>query len=280
MDDVAKYYESNTRRFLRFGRGGDEGAIHREVWGPGTVSRSDAMRYINKLVIDALADLVQKRSGRTRIADLGCGVGGTATDVARALDVQVLGITNSFLQARLASQRAGAARLQGRVQFIKADYLYLPIARRFGGAYAIESFLHAPDARRFFRELSDHVIEGGRLIVCDDFLSEPNGDSTCTRREKWLRRFRKGWHAKSLLPVQQVCDIAAGYGFRCLEKTDLTPYLRPYYHPVVLALLKAVTTLPLSFPFWENLSGGTAIQVCLRKSWVKYYFLVFEKVEP
>ena len=40
-------------------------------------------------------------------------------------------------------------------------------------AFAIESFVHSPDGPRFFRSAARALRPGGKLIICDDFLSSP-----------------------------------------------------------------------------------------------------------
>jgi hypothetical protein len=42
MDDVARYYDANTRRFLRLGGGGQMAAIHRPIWAPGVQTAGQA----------------------------------------------------------------------------------------------------------------------------------------------------------------------------------------------------------------------------------------------
>ena len=44
LDDVARYYEANTRRFLRFGVGRSARVLHRPVWANGARSRRQALR--------------------------------------------------------------------------------------------------------------------------------------------------------------------------------------------------------------------------------------------
>lgn len=47
---------------------------------------------------------------------------------------------------------------------------------------------------------------------------------------------------------------------------------------LVLGMMKIMTRLPLGSSYWQNLSGGTALQVCAKERWTKYCALVFEKL--
>ena len=58
-DEVQRYYDRHTDRFVAYGQGGAYGAIHRAVWGPGTRSRSDAFRYVESQ-IGALGETLQR----------------------------------------------------------------------------------------------------------------------------------------------------------------------------------------------------------------------------
>ena len=44
--DVAGYYESNTRRFLRVDRGRRVHSMHRELWGSGVTTPTEAADHV------------------------------------------------------------------------------------------------------------------------------------------------------------------------------------------------------------------------------------------
>src|SRR3954451_470952 len=92
-EDVRRYYDANTRKFLL---AGSQRAIHRELWGPGVTSRSEAAHHAHALVLDEL------RPEDRRVLDLGCGVGTAALYLAGRRPVEVLGISISPEQIRLA----------------------------------------------------------------------------------------------------------------------------------------------------------------------------------
>ncbi|OGO36174.1 MAG: hypothetical protein A2W35_10395 [Chloroflexi bacterium RBG_16_57_11] len=162
-----------------------------------------------------------------------------------------------------------------RCQFLLADFMDLPVVGAFNAAYAIESFIHAPDGRRFFDQVSQQLLPGSRLVICDDFLAA-SGESLDSNARRWLERFRRDWQVNTLLTSSAAQELAQRAGFRFVGAIDLSDYLRSF-HPLVLRTVSWLTLLPVRSAYWQNLSGGTALQVCVARGWTKYLALIFEK---
>ena len=96
---------------------GSQRAIHRELWGPGVTNRREAVHHAHALVLDELGP------DDRRVLDLGCGVGTAALYLADRRPVEVVGISISPAQVRLADRYAaqGGPR-PGSVQFRVADF--------------------------------------------------------------------------------------------------------------------------------------------------------------
>jgi len=145
----------------------------------------------------------------------------------------------------------------------------------------VESFAHAKDPARFFRSVSNALVEGGICIVFDDFLTDcgkaggENNMST-SKAFQWIDRVRKGWHLTSLIGVKEAVKCAEAAGLLLKKNEDLTPFLRQF-PPVFLEPMKLLSLLPLHFPFYENLSGGTALQHSIKRGWVQYRSLTWIK---
>jgi hypothetical protein len=45
----------------------------------------------------------------------------------------------------------------------------------------------------------------------------------------------------------------------------------------VLRAVTWLTRLPVRSAYWQNLSGGSALQVCVAHGWTRYLALIFEK---
>ncbi len=272
-DLVRRYYDHNTPSFEKYGQGAT--TIHRAVWGPGVRSRGEAFRYLDQLVTDDLARLGRE----TRVLDLGCGVGGSLLHLAARLpELQAVGVTLSPVQAGRAGELIAAAGLSSRIACLEADFVALPEELgSFDLAFAIESFVHCPDAGAFFASAARHIETGGRLIVCDDFQSRAAGSAD---EERWIERIRDGWMGHGLCSVAGARQEAEAHGLRLVEDLDLTPYLelrRPRDRALTL-LLWLGGPFRIQSPLWNGWRGGDALQYALVNGLVGYRFLRFEKL--
>ena len=272
---VRRYYERNTAWMLRFGQGRGEAVIHRPVWMGQGISRREALHTVDRLIAEAL--LAAGRPSRTvkRILDLGCGAGGSALWLAARYPLDITGLTLSPLQARTARNQSLRRGLAERCRFRVADFTDLPRLEGIGGAYAIESFSHGHDPAAFFARLEGLLAAGSRLIVCDDFLAPVQG-AGMDQRQRWLSRFRQGWHLQSLLQADQFLRIASEHRFQLVELKNLTPFVHPA--PPLLSGLQRLLGAALKFTAWgSSMYGGSALQVCQSNGWTEYLMFVLEK---
>lgn len=104
-----------------------------------------------------------------RVLDIGCGWGGMALYLNRVADVDVLGITLSQEQLKLARQRAADAGVSHRVNFELIDYRDL--ARREAGKFdrivSVGMFEHvgAPQFDTFFRAATNLMTDDGVMLL-------------------------------------------------------------------------------------------------------------------
>jgi len=261
--DVARYYDTNTRSFLGRGQGGGQGAIHRAVWGDGVRSRGEAFHFVHGMVRGEMAMV-----HASKVLDLGCGTGASLAAVLDGSDAVGFGVTNSAVHARLARERLG-----DRATIQECDFCTESLPRGIGVAYGIESFVHAPDAKAFFDNVAPSLRPGGRLALCDDFLAG-------SADHRWVRDFRRGWHASSLLDPKRVDAIAAVSGLTLVDDQDFTPFLeldrpRDRMLGAVVALARPAFS---NHRRWLSLSGGHALRQCLKQGYVQYRYRVWEKV--
>ena len=271
---VRRFYDRNTARFRHLGQGG--ASIHRAVWGPGVTAREAAFHHVEDRLLDLLP------TGRVRVVDLGCGVGGSLLHLAsRRDDLVADGVTISPAQADVGTRLVAEAGLADRVRVREGDFL-APPAELAGAdlAFSIEAFVHGPDAAAYLRAAAGLLRPGGRLALCDDVLGVP-GRTPSPREERLLGRFRTGWRVGSLLAVPDLVAAASAAGLRLLSDENLTKHLelRRPRDRAVTAFVGLTRGLPerLRGDYWWSLAGGDALQRCLVEGLVEYRLLVFER---
>lgn len=274
---VSEYYDHNTAPFLRWGGSGVHvAAIHRELWAPGVVNSKQAFEYVNRYVLSHVETSRHAALGPTRLVDLGCGIGGTATWLTARCDCHVTGVTLSEVQRDWAVKRATELGLSARCEFRTEDMTATSLTGPFDVAYAIESLIHVEAATRFFREAARLVRPGGKLLVCDDYAAAPGRTGA---NSAWLDAFETGWRAYGLRTWQQTAEIAEQSGFSVLDHKNVTSHQR-VVAPWLVYLGHTLLKLPLlRGPYWDSLRGSTALQHCVRRGWVEYHLTAFTRRE-
>ena len=272
---VARYYDRNTRRFVRLGGTGRTRNIHRCLWAPGITDRQQAAHCANALVLERLL-----AGGRAapRVLDLGCGVGAGLAYIGARLPAGALtGVTLSAVQAEAAA--AALAPLSPRLEVAVHRASFLALPAQLGEqdlAYAIEAFAHAADPAAFFAEVARVLRPGGELVIVDDTLCER---ALTPRESRLLARFQAGWLAPSLRGVAALAELASTAGLELRERRDLSPWLalgRPRDRLIHL-LVAALGPLRTATPYLGALSGGDALQQLLGSGAIRYRLLRFSR---
>lgn len=266
---VKQFYERNTRHFLLWGGGRAAGVMHREVWGAGVRSRTEALHYSHHLLLERLACLEEPAP---HVLDLGCGVGSSLFHLCRYAERPMRGTGISISPRQVAEATRRTRQYALPCQFVEADFACLPDLDPAHMVYAIEAFVHATDAAGFFQQVAGLLPWGGRLFLIDDFLQTD-------LRPSEIERFEQGWRLSSLLPVNQVEQFAAAAGLEMIEHLDLTPFLnlgRPRDR-FIRAMLSVPGVLRLNPTYLRALDGGDALQTCLKRGWIGYKLVGFQK---
>jgi len=100
-----------------------------------------------------------------RVLDIGCGWGGLALYLNRVADVDVLGVTLSEEQVKLARQRAEEAGVADRVRFELMDYR--DVTGTFDRIISVGMFEHVgpPFYRAYFRKCRELLAPDGVMLL-------------------------------------------------------------------------------------------------------------------
>lgn len=272
---VRRYYDFNTAFFRLFG--GDRGTqtVHRSVWAAGVTSLDAALSFSNTLVLEQARRLTVEHPA---LGDLGCGTGGTLLYLAPRLEraFAAVGVTLSPVQAQQARRNLAP---YPRCATLVGDFQRLPLPdAALDLAFSIEAFIHAPNPNRYLSEAARVTRPGGRLFLCDDFLTEAR--PVRADEQTLLGEYRTGWLASALLPAGDVIERAGAFGLRLIERRDLTPHLKLRALPSALArgLLGLRRALGLNAAIATSTTGSVALQQCLASGAIVYQTLLFERV--
>lgn len=158
----------------------NEEHIHFGLFEPGEALDLDfgldtSVKDVVRLPVERMVSAVvgpARISASDRVVDAGCGIGGTAFQVARTYGCEVVGVNLSAHQLDLARRRAEAEGLADRVRFEHADCSrHLPFPDRSVDVIInIESACHYSDRARFLVECA-RVLRGGGRIVAQDWMA-------------------------------------------------------------------------------------------------------------
>ena len=157
----------------------------------------------------------------SRVADLGCGVGGPAREIARFSGAHVLGINNNAYQVQRAELHTARAKLSDLCKFVKADFMRLPLQdASLDGAYAIEATCHAPDLVGLYREVY-RVLKPGAAFAFYEWCLTDKFDRTNAEHLRIKRGIEIGDGIADLRGVADVHRCLAEAGFEVEQARDL-----------------------------------------------------------
>jgi tocopherol O-methyltransferase len=133
--------------------------VHHGLWSTGRESHWTAVRQLVERVAEQA-----RITGSSRVCDIGCGYGATASHLSSVHRASVTGITLSRTQYDLAVQRT---RSDPRIRIRWGNWLENQLPdQSFDAAIAIESTEHMTDKPLCFAEAHRILKPGGRLVVC------------------------------------------------------------------------------------------------------------------
>jgi tocopherol O-methyltransferase len=178
--------------------------LHHGYWIRGDETKEQAQTQL----VEKLA-LAAKIPPGARLADIGCGFGGSSILLAKTHAVRPVGITISAVQAKMAAQAACVAGVDA--PFLVMDAEALAFAREsFDVVWSLESISHYQRKPEFFASAAALVRPGGVFAILDWFR---NPGLERDDYEKYLRPIERGM----MVSLDTMEDYAS-----LLEKNGLT----------------------------------------------------------
>jgi tocopherol O-methyltransferase len=238
--------------------------MHHGYYGPTGTVRKDRRQAQIDLIDECLrwANVTQV----AEILDCGCGIGGSALELATRFNAKVTGITLSPVQANRATERAEAAGLAGNTapcaQFQVANALQTPFAdESFDFIWSMESGEHMPNKAGFLQECHRILKPGGKLLMvtwCHRPTDSLAGPLTPAERGQldWIYRVYGLPYVLSLPEYQTLAEHA---GFQQVQTADWSQAVAPFWDEVIASAFswEAVTGLVQAGP--ETIQGALAL---------------------
>ncbi|VBB74096.1 Putative SAM-dependent methyltransferases [Podospora comata] len=156
-----------------------------------------------------------------KVLDLGCGIGGPARTITKAIGCKIIGITNNAWHVERGTQLSKQAGLEGKVTIVQGNFVKLPFEdESFDAAYSVESLCYAPDPAEVYREIK-RILKPGAPFTFHDFAMTKKFDENNTEHAKirnWVE-FGNGIVKMPWVPDMRRCVLSAG--FELLAEEDM-----------------------------------------------------------
>jgi tocopherol O-methyltransferase len=207
---IRRHYDVSTLFYrLLWGR-----HIHHGYW-EGDESPTVAQEQLT----DRLASIAKIANG-ARVADIGCGMGGSSRRLARRLGCDVTGVTISPFQRRWAAAAAWRDGVASKVRFLCADAEVVSLAAQsFDVVWSVECTEHLFDKPAFFRRAADWLKPGGAVAVCA-WLA---GRDLIDQQRQLVYDVCEGFFCPSLGTSDDYCGWLRDAGLEVVAVEDWTP---------------------------------------------------------
>jgi len=166
---------------------------------------------------DRLTDIMAERlriGAKSRLLDVGCGVGAPAVRIARRTGAEVTGISVSQEQVTRANALARSTSLEDRVAFRQANAMELPFADgSFDAVFALESMPHMPDRVQVLQEMRRVLRPGGRIVLTD-FYRRPSPSTAVHPLRKVM--------GSTTVQIEDYPAVLRASGLQFVEMLDIT----------------------------------------------------------
>jgi tocopherol O-methyltransferase len=215
--EVQRHYDSLVAAYaLLWGE-----HIHHGYWDEGAMPsppyEAKAHAAAQERLITELVRFAGIRSG-SRVADIGCGIGGSSRWLAQHAGCRTVGVSISGRQLQEARRRG-----PGGAAWIQADAATLPLrSASCDAAWIVECSEHLLDRPSFLRECARVVRPGGTLALAA-WLRTPEAPTNLDL----LRRVESGFLIGPLLTADEYLSAMARAGWSDVAWRDVTRAVLP-----------------------------------------------------
>ncbi|HIK44173.1 MAG TPA: methyltransferase domain-containing protein [Leptolyngbyaceae cyanobacterium M65_K2018_010] len=238
--------------------------MHHGYYGPTGTIRKDRRQAQIDLIDECLAWAEVTQA--SHILDCGCGIGGSALELANRFSARVIGITLSPVQANRATERAQAMGLGGEqppcAHFQVANALHTPFEdQSFDFIWSMESGEHMPDKVGFLQECYRLLKPGGQLLMatwCHRPTDSLAGPLTIAeqRQLNWIYQV---YGLPYVISLPEYEEIAHSCGFQAIQTADWSQAVAPFWDEVITSALSPAALVGLLKAGVRTMRGALAL---------------------
>ncbi|HLO84318.1 MAG TPA: methyltransferase domain-containing protein [Nostocaceae cyanobacterium] len=232
--------------------------MHHGYYGQDGKQQKDRRQAQIDLIEELLSWANVKKA--KHILDVGCGIGGSSLYLADKFDAQATGITLSPVQAKRATERAEAAKLNHRSQFLVANALEMPFAdQTFDLVWSLESGEHMPDKTKFLQECYRVLKPGGTLILAT-WCHRPTDDLPLTQDEqRHLQAIYNVYCLPYVISLPEYEAIARQLPLNHLQVADWSVAVAPFWNKVISSAFTPQAIFGLLRAGWSTIQGALSL---------------------
>lgn len=199
-------------------------------WGWGQ-SFHFAPRFKNETFIESIKRaeyFLASRLGlqkKSKVLDVGCGIGGPMRNIARFSGADITGITINQYQVNCCNKYNQMFELKDQCQAIKGDFQALPFeANTFDAAYQIEATCHSPDRVATFSGIAT-VLKAGGLFAGYEWAMTDKYSSTDQDHVRIKEGIEVGNSLPTIVHYSEIVTALEKAGFEIVEAFDANQHL-------------------------------------------------------